>query len=208
MAESEPALFHSLLSASINLGHLDPLALCRRAEAAYQRKKAPLASVEGFVRQILGWREFVRHVFDEHAHTYFRGMPSRRPSPSPTGTGGESGMHCLDHTVKAVLDTGHSHHITRLMVLSNIATLLGVDPQQLNHWFWVAYVDAYDWVVTPNVVGMGTFGDGGIFATKPYIASGRYIARWDRPCVPRAATTRGGPKVPRPARSTTSTGTS
>lgn len=178
MADSEPALFHSLLSASINLGHLDPLDLCRRAEARYRKKSAPLASVEGFVRQILGWREFVRHVYEEHRAEYAEANALRATLPVPAWYWGEpSGMRCLDRTVEQVLATGHSHHIARLMVLSNLATLLGVDPQALNHWFWIAYVDAYEWVVTPNVVGMGTFGDGGIFATKPYVSSGKYIQR-------------------------------
>jgi deoxyribodipyrimidine photolyase-related protein len=178
IAIGEPALFHSLLSASINLGMLDPLALCRRAAQAWRDGAVPLASAEGFIRQILGWREFVRHVFEEHAQAYFSMNALEAGLALPDWYWGEpSGMHCIDDTVQTVLRTGHSHHITRLMVLSNLATLLGVDPQALNDWFWFAYVDAYDWVVTPNVVGMGTFADGGIFATKPYIASGRYIRK-------------------------------
>lgn len=178
MALGEPALFHSLLSASINLGLLDPLVLCKRAEHAWRAGAAPLASVEGFIRQILGWREFVRHVFEEHADEYFSMNALEATLALPDWYWGKtSGMRCIDDTVQSVVRTGHSHHITRLMVLSNLATLLGVNPQALNEWFWFAYVDAYDWVVTPNVVGMGSFADGGIFATKPYIASGRYIRK-------------------------------
>jgi deoxyribodipyrimidine photolyase-related protein len=178
MADDEPWLFHSLLSASINLGHLDPLELCRRAEERYRQKKAPLSSVEGFVRQILGWREFVRHVYEEHRDEYAKANALEADLPVPGWYWGEpSGLRCLDRTVEQVVATGHSHHITRLMVLSNLATLLGVDPHALNHWFWIAYLDAYEWVVTPNVVGMGTFGDGGIFATKPYVSSGKYIQK-------------------------------
>jgi deoxyribodipyrimidine photolyase-related protein len=178
MADEEPRLFHSLLSASINLGHLDPLDLCRRAETGYREKKAPLASVEGFIRQILGWREFVRHVYEERRGEYARANALEAHLEVPGWYWGEpSGLRCLDRTVEQVLATGHSHHITRLMVLSNLATLLGVDPQALNHWFWIAYVDAYEWVVTPNVLGMGTFADGGIFASKPYVSSGKYIQR-------------------------------
>jgi deoxyribodipyrimidine photolyase-related protein len=178
MADDEPALFHSLLSPSINLGHLDPLDLCRRAEAAWRRGKAPLASAEGFVRQLLGWREFVRHVYEEHREEYARANALAAELPLPAWYWGEpSGLRCLDVTARTVLDTGHSHHITRLMVLSNLATLLGVDPQALNRWFWIAYVDAYEWVVTPNVLGMGTFADGGVFATKPYVSSGKYVQR-------------------------------
>jgi deoxyribodipyrimidine photolyase-related protein len=178
MADGQPALFHSLLSPSLNLGHLDPLALCRRAEAAWRGGTAPLASVEGFVRQVLGWREFVRHVYEEHRGLYAGANALGADLPLPSWYWGEpSALRCLDLTVRTVLDTGHSHHITRLMVLSNLATLLGVDPQALNRWFWVAYVDAYEWVVSPNVLGMGTFADGGIFATKPYVASGKYIQK-------------------------------
>lgn len=178
MAESAPELFHSLLSAPLNLGLLDPLALCRRAEAAFRGGAVPLASAEGFIRQVLGWREFVRHVYEEHRAHYATANALAADLPLPSWYwGAPSEMHCLDTTVTHVLDHGYSHHITRLMVLSNIATLLGVDPQALNQWFWEAYVDAYEWVVTPNVVGMATWGDGGIVGSKPYISSGKYIQR-------------------------------
>ena len=178
MADTEPELFHSALSASINLGQLDPLALCRRAEAAYRNGDVPLASAEGFIRQLLGWREFMRHVYDERRSMYAEtnALEARLPLPS-WYWGQASGMRCLDQTVRQVLDTGYSHHITRLMVLCNVATLLGVNPQALNQWFWTTYVDAYEWVVTPNVVGMGTYADGGVCATKPYISSGKYLQR-------------------------------
>lgn len=178
MAAEAPDLFHSRLSAALNLGLLDPLALCRRAEAAWRDGRAPLASVEGFVRQILGWREFVRHVYDEGRADYAtaNALDARLPLPS-WYWGAPSGLRCLDTTVSQVLATGYSHHITRLMVLANIATLLGVDPHALNHWFWVAYLDAYEWVVTPNVVGMATYADGGRLGSKPYVSSGKYIQR-------------------------------
>jgi len=178
MAVGEPELFHSMLSAPLNLGLLDPLELCRRAEAAYRAGDVPLASAEGFIRQVLGWREFVRHVYEEHRAHYATANALGADLPLPAWYwGAPSGMHCLDTTVADVLARGYSHHITRLMVLSNIATLLGVDPQALNRWFWDAYVDAYEWVVTPNVVGMATWADGGIVGSKPYISSGKYIQR-------------------------------
>lgn len=178
IADTEPELFHSALSASINLGQLDPLALCRRAEAAYREGGVPLASVEGFIRQILGWREFMRHVYDERRSMFAETNALDAHLPLPAWYWGKpSGMRCLDLTVRQVLDTGYSHHITRLMVLCNVATLLGVNPQALNEWFWTTYVDAYEWVVTPNVVGMGTYADGGLCATKPYISSGKYLQR-------------------------------
>lgn len=178
MAADAPELFHSLLSAPLNLGLLDPLALCRRVEAAFRSGAVPLASAEGFIRQVIGWREFVRHVYEEHRAHYATANALEADVPLPSWYwGAPSGMQCLDATVAHVLDHGYSHHITRLMVLSNIATLLGVDPQALNRWFWEAYVDAYEWVVTPNVVGMATWADGGIVGSKPYVSSGKYIQR-------------------------------
>ena len=178
MAVDQPELFHSLLSAPLNLGLLDPLELCRRADAAYRAGAVPLASAEGFIRQVLGWREFVRHVYEEHRAHYATANALEADLPLPAWYwGAPSGMHCLDTTVAQVLASGYSHHITRLMVFANIATLLGVDPHALNRWFWEAYVDAYEWVVTPNVVGMATWADGGIVGSKPYISSGKYIQR-------------------------------
>ena len=178
MVVDEPDLFHSRLSPALNLGLLDPLGLCQRADASYRAGAVPLASAEGFIRQILGWREFVRHVYEEDRALYATTNALDATLPLPAWYWGEpSGLHCLDTTVAQVLATGHSHHITRLMVLANIATLLGVDPHALNHWFWVAYLDAYEWVVTPNVVGMATYADGGRLGSKPYVSSGKYIQR-------------------------------
>jgi deoxyribodipyrimidine photolyase-related protein len=178
MHADEPFLFHSLLSAPLNLGLLDPLDLCRRAEDEYRAGRATIESVEGFVRQIVGWREFVRHVHREHLDLWptTNALDATRDLPEWYWNA-DSGLACLDDTIRTVLERGHSHHITRLMVLSNLATLLGVEPQQLNEWFWIAYVDAYEWVVTPNVIGMGTWADGGVMATKPYVSSGRYIRK-------------------------------
>ncbi len=178
MAADAPELFHSMLSAPLNLGLLDPLDLCRRVDAAFRSGAVPLASAEGFIRQVLGWREFVRHVYEEHRAQYTTANALAADLPLPSWYWGEpSGLHCLDTAVAQVLARGYTHHIPRLMVLSNIATLLGVDPQALNRWFWEAYVDAYEWVVTPNVVGMATWADGGIVGSKPYVSSGKYIQR-------------------------------
>jgi deoxyribodipyrimidine photolyase-related protein len=201
MAVGEPELFHSLLSAPLNLGLLDPLDLCRRADAASRAGAVPLASAEGFIRQVLGWREFVRHVYEEHRAHYATANALGADLPLPEWYwGARSGMHCLDTTVAQVLGRGYSHHITRLMVLSNIATLLGVDPQALNRWFWEAYVDAYEWVVTPNVVGMATWADGGIVGSKPYVSSGKYIQRMGpslcKGCRYEPAVTRGAGACP------------
>jgi deoxyribodipyrimidine photolyase-related protein len=144
----------------------------------------PLASREGFIRQVLGWREFVRHVHE--VTDGFRAVPpgplqAARPLP-PAFWGTRSGLACLDHVVADVWREGWSHHITRLMVLSNLATLLDVSPRELTDWFWVAYVDAFDWVVEPNVLGMGTYAVGGVMTTKPYVSGAAYIDRMSDYC--------------------------
>ncbi|MEJ2482212.1 MAG: FAD-binding domain-containing protein, partial [Gemmatimonadota bacterium] len=160
---------------------------------------APLASREGFVRQVLGWREFMRHV---HARTDgFRDLSgsaateadaaTEPAAPSALGAemplppawwGSKSGLACLDTVVGSVLRTGYSHHITRLMVLANLATLLDVSPRELTDWFWAMYTDAFDWVVEPNVLGMGTFGAGDLMTTKPYVSGAAYIHRMSDYC--------------------------
>jgi deoxyribodipyrimidine photolyase-related protein len=183
-------LFHTRLSALLNLHRLLP----RRVLADVLARELPLASQEGFVRQVLGWREFVRHV--HRATDGFRRIPGiAAPSPAeeehgarpslldahaplpPAFWGTPSGLACLDGSVAGVWDEGYSHHIVRLMVLSNLATLLGVEPRELCDWFWIAYTDAYDWVVEPNVLGMATFSAGALMTTKPYVSGAAYLAR-------------------------------
>jgi deoxyribodipyrimidine photolyase-related protein len=175
MSMKSESLFHTRISALLHLHRLLPATVVRDVIAM----DLPLASREGFVRQVLGWREFVRHVHD--ATDGFRDLPpdvlGRAASLPPAFWGKTSGLACLDHVVADVWRSGYGHHITRLMVLSNIATLLDVDPRQLTDWFWVAYTDAYDWVVEPNVLGMGTFSAGEAMTTKPYVCGGAYIDR-------------------------------
>ncbi|MCC5815553.1 MAG: cryptochrome/photolyase family protein [Leptospira sp.] len=182
----EPYLFHSLLSPLIHLGLLHPWEVITRAlqeyEMSLKRKnesdRIPLASIEGFIRQILGWREYMRHIYLENSKNFNTGnyFGHKNPLP-PVYWGKKSGMRCMDSIIETVWNRGYSHHITRLMVLSNFANLMNVSPHALNEWFWIGYTDAYEWVVTPNVVGMGTHADGGITATKPYIASANYIKK-------------------------------
>lgn len=183
MSRHSAVLFHSLLSPYLNLGLLDPLDLARRAEAEYYAGRAPLNSVEGFIRQVVGWREYVYWQ-------YWRLMPSllaanawqhRRPLPGFFWDS-QTEMNCLRHVVNRVLDTGYSHHIERLMIVCNFCLLAGIDPAAVNDWFLACYVDAYEWVVTPNVMGMGLNADGGQIATKPYIASARYIDKMSDYC--------------------------
>ena len=188
MSVAHPDLFHSLTSSSVNLTLLRPVDLVTQTVEAYHAGHIPLASTEGFVRQILGWREFMRHIHD--ATDGYRtiqkdGAPSFLEAHGklpPVYWGVPSGMRCMDTVVTQVIEKGWSHHITRLMVLSNLATLCGFSPRELCDWFWFGYVDAYDWVVEPNVIGMSTFGDGGLTATKPYVSGAAYINRMSDYC--------------------------
>ncbi|MCL7966139.1 MAG: cryptochrome/photolyase family protein [marine benthic group bacterium] len=195
MSTRSEGLFHTRISFLLHVHRLLP----RQVIEEVARSDAPLASREGFIRQVLGWREFMRHV---HLRTDgFRDLsgsaseateaatgpatPSAlgadRPLP-PAWWGAESGLACLDTVVGSVIRTGYSHHITRLMVLSNLATLLDVSPRELTDWFWAMYTDAFDWVVEPNVLGMGTFGAGELMTTKPYVSGAAYINRMSDYC--------------------------
>ena len=182
MVDGEWAMSHALLSPALNLGLLHPREVIEAALAAHEARDLPLNAVEGFLRQVLGWREFVRHV-------YRRSMPglaqandlgATEPLPEAYWTG-DTRMACLADAVEGVRTRGYSHHIQRLMVLSNLGLLVGVDPAALNRWFHAAYVDAYHWVTTPNVVGMGLFASD-VLSTKPYAASGNYVDRMGDYC--------------------------
>ncbi len=219
MHTASSGLFHTRISPLLNLHRLLPARVVGEAAAL----DVDLASREGFIRQVLGWREYVRHV---HAATDgFRAVPGGTASPAlpapgdggyaawlthigadttwtpgdgdggacpsalgayapvpPAFWGAPSGLRCLDSVVADVWREGWSHHITRLMVLSNLGTLLGLSPRALTDWFWVAYIDAFDWVVEPNVLGMGTYGVGGLMTTKPYVSGGAYIDRMSNYC--------------------------
>ncbi|MEZ4651572.1 MAG: cryptochrome/photolyase family protein [Candidatus Eisenbacteria bacterium] len=179
-------LFHTQISPLLNLHRLLP----GRVVDDALRLDLPLPSIEGFVRQVLGWREFVRHVHeatDGFRTTQEGNSPNHlgAATPLPPAYWGEkSGLHCLDTVVESVWEEGYSHHITRLMVLSNLASLLDVSPRELSDWFWVAYIDAYDWVVEPNVLAMGTFATGDLMTTKPYVSGSAYIDRMSDYCGP------------------------
>jgi deoxyribodipyrimidine photolyase-related protein len=183
MAEGQATLFHALLSTSMNCGLLLPREICEAAEAAYRAGRAPLNAVEGFVRQILGWREYVRGLYwlrmpryrDLNALGANRALPEFYWEPN-------SGMRCVDSAVAQTRDLAYAHHIQRLMVTGNFALLAGVHPDQINAWYLVVYADAYEWVELPNVHGMAIHADGGIMASKPYAASGSYINRMSDHC--------------------------
>ncbi len=192
MTRHHRGLFHTRMAALVNILRVLPRTVLTDALAA----DVPLGSKEGFVRQVLGWREFVRHVHE--ATDGFRRLPGMdvplvddRPAPSyldahdalpPVFWGTPSGLACLDSVVDDVWAEAWSHHIPRLMVLSNLATLLDVEPRELTDWFWVAYQDAFDWVVEPNVLGMGTFAAGDLMTTKPYVSGAPYLDRMSDYC--------------------------
>ena len=183
MLADEWAMHHSLLSAALNLGLLHPREVLDRViEAGQSDPDVPLHSLEGFVRQVLGWREFMRHVYRVTMPELATAnqLTATEPLPDFYWTG-ETEMACMADVVDGVRRRGYSHHIERLMVLSNFALLYGVGPARLNEWFHAAYVDAYHWVTTPNVVEMGSFG-AGVFATKPYAASANYVNRMSDHC--------------------------
>ncbi len=183
MWQGEPFLFHSLLSAALNLKLLDPREVIRAAEKEYRSGRAPLAAVEGFIRQILGWREYVRGIYWHLMPAYLDGnaLAATEPLPAFYWTG-ETDMVCLRDTIQQTLRYGYAHHIQRLMVTGLFAQLLGVEPRRVHEWYLAVYVDAVEWVEVPNTVGMSQFADGGIMASKPYVASGRYIKRMSNYC--------------------------
>jgi deoxyribodipyrimidine photolyase-related protein len=179
----EPWLYHSQLSVVMNLKLLNPRECVEAAEAACRAGRAPLASVEGFIRQILGWREYVRGIYWTQMPGYLdrNALDAHEPLPTFYWTGATD-MACLRDAITQTLTHGYAHHIQRLMVTGLYALLLGVDPKAVHGWYLGVYVDAVEWVELPNTLGMSQFGDGGLMASKPYIASGKYIDRMSPHC--------------------------
>ena len=183
MWTNEPFLYHSRISAALNLKLLDPREAIAAAENAYRRHDAPLAAVEGFIRQILGWREYVRGIYWRFMPGYADGnaLDAHQPLPAFYWTG-DTEMNCLRDAIGQTLRHGYAHHIQRLMVTGLYALLLGVEPQQIHEWYLAVYVDAVEWVELPNTIGMSQFADGGLMASKPYAATGKYIQRMSNYC--------------------------
>ena len=179
----ETWLWHSHLSAAINLKLLNPREVCEAAESAWRRGEAPIESVEGFIRQIIGWREFVRGLYWHRMPQYLEdnALNAHQPLPAFYWTG-KTDYACLKATIDQTLETGYAHHIQRLMVTGLFALLLGVEPRRVHEWYLAVYVDAVEWVELPNVMGMSQFADGGFMGSKPYIASGKYIQRMSNYC--------------------------
>jgi deoxyribodipyrimidine photolyase-related protein len=183
MLAGEPFLYHAVISQYLNCGLLDPLRICRQVEAAYRAGKAPLNATEGFIRQVIGWREYVRGIYwlrmPGYEHSNFFGHTRALPELYWTG---RTDMACLRAAVTQTREQAYAHHIQRLMVTGNFALLAGIDPHALHEWYLSVYADAYEWVELPNTVGMSQFADGGVLASKPYAASGAYINRMSNYC--------------------------
>ena len=183
MAKGQPWMWHSIISLYMNVGLLDPLAVCQRAETAYRTGQAPLNAVEGFIRQILGWREYVRGLYwlkmpgykDMNAFRADRALPDFFWS-------GETDMTCMRDVIGQTKRHAYAHHIQRLMVTGNFSLIARLDPDEVNAWHMVVYADAYEWVELPNTHGMALFADGGIMASKPYAASANYINKMSDYC--------------------------
>ncbi|MFZ9281274.1 MAG: cryptochrome/photolyase family protein [Prochlorococcaceae cyanobacterium] len=184
MVVGQPTLWHALLSPYLNLGLLHPLEVIRRLEQAGLQQGTPLASLEGLIRQILGWREYTHGLYwwfgaDYGGSNHFN---ATAPLPDWLEQLGSSGMACMDAVLAELAANGYAHHIQRLMVLANYGLLAGLDPQALTAWFHRMFIDGFDWVMQTNVLGMGLFADGGSLASKPYAASGSYINRMSNYC--------------------------
>lgn len=183
MLAAEPWLFHSHISLYLNIGLLLPMECIQAAQVAYDRGKAPINAVEGFIRQIAGWREYVRGVYWHTMPNYAKEnhLDAQRALPAMYW-GEETKMHCMQQCVQDTIDHGYAHHIQRLMVLGNFALLTGLSPAAVNDWYLLVYADAYEWVELPNVSGMVLFADGGKLGSKPYAASGSYINKMSDYC--------------------------
>jgi deoxyribodipyrimidine photolyase-related protein len=183
MWSGEPWLYHSHLSCALNLKLLSAREVVQAAEDAHRTGHAPLAAVEGFIRQILGWREYVRGIYWTQMPEYLErnALDAQAELPAWYWTG-DTDMTCLKDAIGQTLEHGYAHHIQRLMVTGLYALLLGVKPQAVHAWYLSVYVDAVEWVELPNTLGMGQFGDGGLMASKPYVASGKYIQRMSNHC--------------------------
>lgn len=183
MLTGEPFLYHSVLAQYLNAGLLGPLEICRRVERAYYEGKAPLNAAEGYIRQIIGWREYVRGIYwlKMPGYTDLNYFDATRPLPIFYWNA-ETDMTCMAAAISQTRDHAYAHHIQRLMVTGNFAMLAGIDPQEVHEWYLAVYADAYEWVEAPNVIGMSQFADGGLLASKPYAASGNYINKMSDHC--------------------------
>lgn len=176
-------LFHSLLSFALNTKMLNPQEVVVRAEQAWRAGQVTIATAEGFIRQILGWREYIRGMYWHHMPAYVQHNAFHHTTPLPEWFWtGNTKMHCLSESIGQSLEHAYAHHIQRLMVIGNFALLAGLDPAALHRWYLGIYIDAFEWVELPNTVGMSQFADGGLLATKPYVSSAAYVDRMSDYC--------------------------
>jgi deoxyribodipyrimidine photolyase-related protein len=183
MVQNDPWMSHSLLSACLNLGLLSPREVVEAAQQAYHQGLAPLSATEGFIRQILGWREYIRGVYLRKGPSYLDSNYFHHHQPLPSYFyDAKTELNCLSTTFQETIDHGYNHHIQRLMVISNYANLTQLSPQEVNRWFNEMYIDSMEWIVAPNVLGMGLYADGGQMSTKPYISSGTYLHKMSNYC--------------------------
>ena len=183
MLSGEPWLFHSHLSMYVNNGLLNPRECIDYAENEYKVSKAPINSVEGFIRQILGWREYVRGLYWLKMPDYKNMNALNADTSLPSFYwDADTKMNCIKESVENTMQNAYAHHIQRLMVLGNFSLIAGIQPKDVNDWFLSVYADAYEWVELPNVTGMALFADGGIMASKPYASTGAYINRMSNYC--------------------------
>ncbi|MAQ81745.1 MAG: cryptochrome/photolyase family protein [Maritimibacter sp.] len=183
MLRDEKFLYHAVISVYLNAGLLDPLEVCRAAEDAWKAGDVPINAAEGFIRQILGWREYVRGIYFLEGEDYPRrnALNHQRNLPDFYWSA-ETDMACVAHAVSQTRDEAYAHHIQRLMITGNFALLAGVNPHAVHEWYLEVYADAYEWVEAPNTVGMSQFADGGLLGSKPYVSSGSYIDRMSDYC--------------------------
>ncbi|MDJ0621066.1 MAG: cryptochrome/photolyase family protein [Calothrix sp. MO_192.B10] len=184
MITGEETMWHSMISPYLNLGLLQPLEVITAIEQAYLKHHLELNSIEGFIRQVLGWREYMYGIYHHMDEDYSQGNWFNHTEPLPDfyWHSSHTDMNCLHQILTQVEHTGYAHHIQRLMVLSNFALIVGVSPQEIEEWFHAAFIDAHDWVMQTNVIGMGQFADGGVLASKPYASSANYIHKMSDYC--------------------------
>lgn len=183
MVVGDPYLFHARISAALNVGLLDARQLCADVDQAYRQGYVPLNAAEGFIRQLIGWREYVRGVYWLRMPDYARlnAFGNQRALPAFYWTGATR-MRCMSEVIDQTLTLGYAHHIQRLMITGNFALLAGIEPHEICEWYLAVYMDAFDWVELPNTLGMVMHADGGYLGSKPYCASGRYIQRMSNYC--------------------------
>lgn len=176
-------LFHSLLSFALNTKMINPQEVVNEVEAAWQRGEVPIAAAEGYIRQIIGWREYVRGVYWHFMPDYAQENVFEHQTDLPSWFWtGKTKMRCLSHAIGQSLEQAHAHHIQRLMVIGNFSLLAGLHPQRVHEWYLGVYIDAFEWVELPNTLGMSQYADGGVLATKPYVSSAAYIDRMSDYC--------------------------